>query len=137
MHRREGERAPSLGGITLSQAAAIGLFQSVAIIPGVSRSGATIVGGLALGISREAIVEFSFLLAVPILAGASALDFARHYSSFSPADGMALAAGFVTSFIVALVTIRSLLRYARRHTFIPFGIYRICAAIVFSYIIFA
>jgi undecaprenyl-diphosphatase len=83
----------------------IGLFQSVAIIPGVSRSGATIVGGLSLGIKRETIVEFSFLLAVPTMCAATGLDILKNWQSFSIGDTGILAVGFVSSFLVALACI--------------------------------
>lgn len=119
-------------GISYVQAAVIGLFQAVAIIPGVSRSAATIFGGLLLGLKRSTIVEFSFLLAVPTMLAASGLDLVKNYSSFSRDQFGVLAVGFVTSFLVALVSIKFLLRYIKRHNFIPFGVYRIFIAIVFA-----
>ncbi len=109
----------------------IGLFQSIAMIPGVSRSGATILGGLFLGVSRKAIVEFSFLLAVPTMAAATGLDLLKHASSFSPDQFGSLAIGFVSAFVVALLAIRFLIRFVQTRTFIPFGVYRIALALLF------
>lgn len=119
--------------ITYRQSFLVGLFQSIAIIPGVSRSAATIVGGLAMGISRKTIVEFSFLLAVPTMAAATSLDIMKNMSTFSSENLGALCVGFVVSFVVALLSIQFLLRYVRTHTFIPFGIYRIAVAAVFLF----
>lgn len=109
----------------------IGLFQSVAMIPGVSRSGATILSGLFLGVGRRAIVEFSFLLAVPTMAAATTLDLLKHASEFSPDQFGMLATGFVMAFLVALAAIRFLLRFVQTRTFIPFGVYRIVLASLF------
>ena len=117
--------------ISYKQALGVGLFQSIAIIPGVSRSAATIVGGLLLGFRRAAIVEFSFLLAVPTMVAATGLDLLKNYSIFSSTDLVSLGAGFVTAFLVAIIAIRFLLKYIQTHTFISFGIYRIALAIVF------
>lgn len=109
----------------------IGLFQSIAMIPGVSRSGATIVGGLLLGIKRKTIVEFSFLLAVPTMAAATGLDLLKNASAFSTDQFGVLAVGFVTAGIVAFMAIKFLLRFVQTHTFIPFGVYRIVLALIF------
>jgi len=108
----------------------LGLFQSVAIIPGVSRAAATIVGGLILGIKRATIVEFSFLLAVPTMLAATGLDLAKSYRAFSSAQFFILATGFLVSFIMAIFSIRFLLNYIRKHNFIAFGIYRIVLVIL-------
>jgi len=111
----------------------IGLFQSLAIIPGVSRSAATILGGLSLGLKRETIVEFSFLLAVPTMVAASGLDLLNSGGSFSGSQIGLLSLGFVVSFVVALFSIRWLLKYIHQHNFVPFGIYRIVLALVFGF----
>jgi undecaprenyl-diphosphatase len=107
------------------QAFIIGLFQALAVIPGVSRSAATIVGGLVLGLKRKTIVEFSFLLAVPTMGAATAYDLWKSASHFSLDHLQFLAVGFITSFIVALLSIKFLLGFIQNHTFISFGIYRI------------
>lgn len=117
--------------ISYKQAFSIGLFQSISIIPGVSRSAATILGGLFLGLKRTTIVEFSFLLAVPTILAASGLDLVKNYSLFSWDQFGVLATGFVVSFIVALLSIKFLLSFVKKYSFISFGIYRIIIALVF------
>ncbi len=111
-------------------AALLGVAQSVAMIPGVSRSAATIVGGLWLGLSRRAIVEFSFLLALPTLAAASALDISKNASAFSGSEWGSLAVGFVVSWLVAWASIALLLRFIRTHDFTGFGMYRVIVALI-------
>mgnify|MGYP001607799860 CR=1 FL=1 len=109
----------------------IGLFQAAAVIPGVSRAGATILGGLWLGIPRKTIVEFSFLLALPTMAGATGLDLLKHASNFSYDQFGVLAVGFVVSFITAVLAIKFLTFFIQKHTFVLFGIYRIILAVAF------
>lgn len=113
----------------------VGLFQSIAIVPGVSRSAATIIGGLAMGIKRKTIVEFSFLLAVPTMFCATAYDLLKSAPSFAAADFLPLALGFVISFFVAMASVKWLLKYVEKNNFIPFGVYRIIVAILFFLII--
>ncbi len=134
-HIEAPDATSNIAHITYKQALGIGLFQAIAIIPGVSRSAATIVGGLLLGIRRATIVEFSFLLAVPTMGAAVALDLLKSYSTFSTADVGPLTIGFITAFLVALGVIRFFLEYVRTRTFIPFGIYRIAIAILFFFIV--
>lgn len=121
--------------ITYKQSLAIGAFQSIAIIPGVSRSAATIVGGLVLGLKRKTIVEFSFLLAVPTMLAASTLDLYKNYQLFSIDQFGILAIGFIVSFVVALLSIKWLLKFIQNHSFIGFGVYRIMAAILFWFFV--
>lgn len=121
--------------ITYKQAFFIGLFQVLAIIPGVSRSAATIIGGLLMGIPRRTVVEFSFLLAVPTIAGASALDIYSNPGIFTSGNLPILGIGFTTAFIVAIFSIKFLLRYVQNNNFIPFGVYRIVLALVFFFLI--
>lgn len=128
---REAPDAVDIRSMSYTHAAFVGLCQAIAIVPGVSRSAATIVGGLLLGMRRVAIVEFSFLLAVPTMAAATGLAVLKNMHAFSNADIAALAVGFIISFIVALATIRWLLDYVRSHSFIPFGVYRIVIAMLF------
>ncbi len=130
-HKESGTAVDNVSNITYRQAMLIGTFQSLAIIPGLSRSASTIVGGLLLGLRRATIVEFSFLLAVPTMLAASGLDLVKNYGSFSSDQFGALSVGFITSFVVALASIKFLLNYIRKHNFIPFGIYRIVIAIAF------
>lgn len=130
-HKEKADAHKSVKDITYFQAFLIGLAQSIAIIPGVSRSGASIIGGLLVGVSRVAIVEFSFLLAVPTIAAATGYDLLKNSYSFTMDEFWLLAIGFVTSFMVAMVVIRVFLDFIRRYTFIPFGIYRILLALAF------
>jgi undecaprenyl-diphosphatase len=135
-HKEKESATARIEDMTYKQSALIGLAQAVAVIPGVSRSAATIVGGLLLGLKRPAIVEFSFLLAVPTMLAATGLDLVKNASAFSSSDFFILAIGFITAFAVALVAIKFLLSYIRTHTFIPFGIYRVLAAVAFWFVLF-
>jgi undecaprenyl-diphosphatase len=121
--------------ISYKQSLWVGLAQSLAIIPGVSRSGATIIGGLLMGIKRETIVEFSFLLAVPTMAAATAYDLYKSAGSFTFGEFHVLAVGFIVSFLVAMASIKWLLYFVKNHTFISFGVYRILAALAFWFLV--
>ena len=136
-HGRRPESAVGFEDISYKQAIIIGLFQSIAMIPGVSRSAATIIGGLALGLQRKTIVEFSFLLAVPTMSAATLYDLYKSGSLFSASQINILTAGFISSFVVALLSIKLLLRFIQTHTFIPFGIYRIVMVLIWFMIIYA
>src|SRR5215212_6735872 len=103
----------------------IGLCQCLAMIPGVSRSGATIVGAMLLGSSKRAAAEFSFFLAMPTMAGAFAYDLMKNYRILSSDDVMLIVAGFLAAFLSALVVVRSLLAYVSRHGYTPFAWWRI------------
>jgi undecaprenyl-diphosphatase len=128
---KESEDATSeIRDLSYKNALIIGLFQSIAMIPGVSRSASTIVGGLILGLKRKTIVEFSFLLAVPTMLAATAYDLIKTGAQMSLPQFHYLAVGFITAFIVALLSIKFLLRFIQTHTFIPFGIYRIVLVIL-------
>lgn len=133
--RTEPTNPITVDTLTYRQAFLVGLTQALSVIPGVSRAGATIVGALAIGFSRSAAVEFSFLLGVPTMVAATTLDIAKNHASFSLDDVQALIIGFVVSFIVALVAIKFLLRFVETHSFIAFGVYRIIVAIFFFFII--
>ncbi|EMD7579659.1 undecaprenyl-diphosphate phosphatase [Cronobacter sakazakii] len=126
-------KAPGLDDMTYRQAFFIGCFQCLALWPGFSRSGATISGGMLVGVSRYAASEFSFLLAVPMMMGATALDLYKSMGFLTMADLPMFAVGFVTAFVVALVAIKTFLHIIKRISFIPFAIYRfIVAAAVFA-----
>ena len=121
-----------LESMSYGTAAFVGLFQSLAII-GPSGSAATIVGGMIAGMSRAAIVEFSFMLAVPVMAAATGLDLIKSAGSFARADLAALGVGFAAAFVAALLAVRFFIRYVQKHTFVPFGIYRIVLAALFFF----
>lgn len=116
--------------ISVPRALGVGLAQVLAVVfPGVSRSGATIMGGMALGLSRQAAMEFSFFLAIPVMLGASGLKLLEVRHALVPADLPVFAVGFLVSFLVALLVIRGLLAYVGRHSFAPFAWYRIAAGL--------
>ena len=135
MYVEKEHHASSIKDITMKQAVFIGLFQSISIVPGVSRAAATIMGGLFMGAKRKAAVEFSFLLAIPTILAASGLDLLKSNFAFTSYEYSLLAVGFIGSFIVAIAAVKFLLRFIQNHTFIPFGIYRIILAILFYLII--
>ena len=130
-HGEKEDSSDGLTSISYPQALIIGFFQSIAVIPGVSRAAATIVGGLAAGLKRKTIVEFSFLLAVPTMCAATALDLVKSAHAFKEDEFFLLGVGFIVSFLVALLAIKFLLVFIKKHTFVPFGIYRILVAAVF------
>ena len=125
-------RAMGIDDMTYRQAFAIGCFQCLALWPGFSRSGATISGGMLMGVSRYAASEFSFLLAVPMMMGATVLDLYKSIGFLSVSDIPMFAVGFIMAFIVALIAIKTFLQLIKRISFIPFAIYRfIVAAVVY------
>lgn len=113
----------------------IGLFQSFSMIPGVSRAASTIVGGMLMGLNRKEAVEFSFLLAVPTMAAATVLDLLKSAHSFTQNELMLLAAGFVISWIVAFLVIKTFIRVVTNATFVGFGYYRIAIALLYWIIV--
>lgn len=121
--------------LSMKQAFLIGLFQSLAMVPGVSRSAATIMGGLMLGVSRKTIVEFSFLLAVPTMAAAVGYDLLKTSISFTADQWACLGIGFAVSFLTALASVKFLLVFIQRNNFIPFGIYRILLSLAFLFVL--
>lgn len=118
-------RIHTLSEITYSTALFIGLFQVLSIIPGTSRSGATIIGALILGVSRVAAAEFTFFLAVPVMFGMSALKLMKFGFAFTGAELLVLLLGMAVAFLVSLAVIRFLMNYIRKHDFRAFGWYRI------------
>lgn len=103
----------------------IGLLQCLAMIPGVSRSGATIVGAMLMGASKRAAAEFSFFLALPTMAGAFTYDLLKNYKILSANDGITIVVGFIAAFFAAVVVVKTLLDYVSRHGFTPFAYWRI------------
>ncbi|MBU1327373.1 undecaprenyl-diphosphatase UppP [Patescibacteria group bacterium] len=120
-----------LENISVQHAILIGLGQSLSIIPGISRAGATIASGMLLGLSRKDSIEFSFLLAVPTMTAATGLDLVKNIHSFTTTDLQLLLVGFIGAWITALVVVKTFLKYVRTKSLIPFGIYRIAAALAF------
>jgi undecaprenyl-diphosphatase len=130
--QRPNQEEIDFSEITYKRALLIGLFQSIAMVPGVSRSAATIVGGSLIGISKRTIVEFSFMLAVPTMLAASGLELLKNHSALGT-GAVALAIGFVISFVTAIVAIKSFLAYLKRRDFSAFGWYRIVLAVAFYF----
>ncbi|WP_163328518.1 undecaprenyl-diphosphate phosphatase [Desulfurobacterium thermolithotrophum] len=117
--------------ISYLKAVMLGVFQSLAMIPGTSRSGATIIGGLLLGMKRVAATEFSFLLAIPTMFAATGFEIVKNFKDFTLEGGIVLIVGFVTAFVFAYISVKWLLNFIKTHTFIPFGIYRIVVGFLF------
>lgn len=123
-------RIDAIDDIRPALAFKIGLAQCAALIPGVSRSGATIMGGLAFGLSRQAATEFSFFLAIPVMFAASAFDLAKGWDELAPGAVGVFSVGFVAAFLSALASIRFLLRFVATHDFKAFAYYRILFGLV-------
>ena len=132
-NRRSAPRVARLEQITYKEAFIVGVWQMLAIIPGTSRSGATIVGGLLLGLSRACVAEFTFYLAIPVMAGASLLKVVKFVLSGVAMTGTEIAVlvvGCVVAFVVSLAAIRFLMDYVKRHNFKVFGVYRIVLGVI-------
>lgn len=114
-----------IDAIPLPLALKIGFFQCIAMIPGVSRSGATIMGGLLLGVDRKAAAEFSFFLAIPTMFAATVYDLYKHRDVLDFSDAGVIAIGFVAAFLSALLVVRTVIAFVSRHGFVPFAVYRI------------
>ncbi len=121
--------------ISKSEAGLLGVIQAIAFIPGVSRSGALIIGGLLRGIPRKTIVEFSFLLALPTMAAATGLEVIKNGFSFTHYEYLLLCVGFITAFITAYIAIKTFLRYISTHNFTTFGWYRIGIAVFMAIVL--
>jgi undecaprenyl-diphosphatase len=128
------KRTPIVGVAEMPSKTAVGIgfAQCVSMIPGVSRSAATIMGALSLGVERRTAAEFSFFLAVPTMLGATTLEFVKHRHEIMSGAGVGLAAvavGFVVSFVVAIVVVRAFVHYISKHNFAPFAWYRIVVGV--------
>ncbi|MBR0138460.1 MAG: undecaprenyl-diphosphate phosphatase [Erysipelotrichaceae bacterium] len=123
-------RVDSVYDISYITAFNVGVFQMLALIPGTSRSGSTILGGRMLGISREAVSEFSFFMALPVMAGASLLKILKAGFAFSAQQWIVLGTGTLVSFLVSVVAIKFMMNYIRKHDFKLFGVYRIILGVI-------
>jgi len=126
-------KTTDIGGVqnvTLMHSIGIGLVQCLAMIPGVSRSGATILGAMAMGVDRKTAAEFSFFLAVPTLTGATALQLYKHGGTMQPGMGGWILIGSLVSFVVAVVVVKAFVSIIQRYGFAPFAWYRIVAGAV-------
>jgi undecaprenyl-diphosphatase len=120
----------STEGLSPKLSLAIGFFQTLAMVPGVSRSGATIMGALVLGVERKAATEFSFFLAIPTMLGAAVYDLYKNYDILSAEDSSIIAIGFVSAFIAALFVVRAVIAFVSTHGFSAFAWYRIALGVV-------
>jgi len=132
----ESNSKEELSEISYKQAAYIGVFQSLAVVPGVSRAAATIVGGLSLGISRKNIVEFSFLLAIPTMLAATVLDLYKTPPVLQGNELVVWIIGFIVAFITAIIGIKFLIKYVQKNNFSGFGWYRVILGIAVSGAVF-
>ena len=134
-HKDEEKSSQDIEEVTWKQAMSIGFAQVLSLVPGTSRAGSTIIGGMLSGVSRKASTEFSFLLAIPVMMAVSGYDLLKHYKDFMGADLTAFSIGFVVAFVVAYVTIKMFIVFLQRFTFVAFGIYRIIFGIILLMII--
>lgn len=118
-------RVVTVGAMTTRDALGVGLAQVLSLVPGTSRSGATIMGGYALGLSRTTATEFSFLLAIPVMLAATAYDLLKSWHFLTTADIPMFGTGFVVAFLSAVIVVRLFLAYVARHSFVAFAWYRI------------
>ena len=128
---RKQKQTKSIENLSAAQSTAIGIIQSIAMIPGVSRAMATIFGGLGVGLSRKSAVEFSFLLAVPTMLAATTLDLVKTSFLFTGREYLLLVIGFIGAFISALIAVKGLLNFVQKHSFKLFAVYRIILALFF------
>ena len=132
MNQGKEPKVSDVHEIGLNTAMIIGLSQCLSLIPGTSRSGSTILGGILVGVSRSAAAEFSFFMAIPTMLGASAIKLLKFFLSgagFSAMDLMILLVGCTVSYVVSLLVIKGLMAYVRKHSFSAFGVYRILLGI--------
>jgi len=128
--RKQISQVNSTDDITLRQAAGVGLAQCLALFPGVSRSGATIMGGLVIGLDRKVAAEFSFFLAIPTMFAATGYDLLKNRGILSVTDIPLFVVGFVTAFLSALIVVKAFLKYVSKHDFKSFAYYRIIFGLV-------
>ncbi len=134
-YKEDQSHTTNVEEVSYSQALWIGIAQVFSLIPGTSRAGATIIGGMLTGMDRKSSAEFSFLLAIPVMGAVSAYDLLKHYKEFADANWMAFIIGFIVAFVVAYITIKLFLAFLQRFTFVAFGIYRIILGIILLLII--
>ncbi|EDM23413.1 undecaprenyl-diphosphate phosphatase [Caminibacter mediatlanticus] len=132
---KEENRINEVEKVSLKQAFIIGIFQVFALIPGTSRSGATIVGGMLSGLNRKTAADFSFLLALPTMFAASGYEMVKNLDTFKDSNLIVLAVGFIVSFISCYIAVKWFLNFVKKYTLIPFGIYRIIFGIILLYLV--
>lgn len=120
--------------LSVAKTGLIGVAQSISVIPGVSRAAATIFGGMGLGLTREAATEFSFILAIPTMVAATGLDLYKTRFTFNSQEYFLIIIGFIGAFISAALTVKWLIKFVSKHSFVGFGIYRIILAVIFFFV---
>ena len=129
-NKKRTPRIQSLDELTFKDAFLIGAFQTLSLVPGTSRSGSTIIGGILIGTSRELAAEFTFFLAIPVMFGASALKLLKFGFGFTPIEFAVLIVGMLVAFLVSILAIKFLMDYIKKHDFKVFGWYRIVLGII-------
>lgn len=135
IYKNQTQKTKEIDELSNKDALLIGLFQSISMVPGVSRSAASIFGGMTVGLKRKAAVEFSFMLAIPTMVAATGLDFLESSRNFTRHEYLIIGIGFLGSFLVALFAVKFFLNYVQKNTLISFGIYRILLALLFWLVI--
>ncbi len=130
LYKEEESHTNEVENVSYKQAFLVGVAQVFSLIPGTSRAGATIIGGMLLKMNRKTSAEFSFLLAIPVMGAVSGYDLLKHYQEFADANWGAFAVGFLAAFVVAYLTIKLFLVFLQRFTFVAFGIYRIIFGVI-------
>ena len=134
-YKETSSQTKTVEEVSFMQALWIGISQIFSLIPGTSRAGATIIGGMLTGLDRKTSSDFSFLLAIPVMGAVTAYDLLKHYQEFMDVNLTAFLVGFVVAFVVAFVTVKVFLVFIQRFSFVPFGIYRIIFGFVLLYMI--
>jgi undecaprenyl-diphosphatase len=129
-YQEDESHTTDVEAVSYRQALWVGIAQIFSLVPGTSRAGATIIGGLLTGMDRKTSAEFSFLLAIPVMATVSGYDLLKHYQDFADANWSAFLIGFAVAFVVAYLTIKLFLVFLHRFTFVFFGIYRIILGVI-------
>ncbi len=137
LHRGKSFKINDISEITFKTAALIGIFQVLALIPGTSRSGATIVGAMIIGVGRTTAAEFTFYLAIPVMFGASFLKLLKFGFAFTASEAAALILGMVVAFAVSIIAIKFLMNYIKKHDFTVFGWYRIVLGVLVLIMMFS
>lgn len=137
LHRGKSFKINDISEITFKIAALIGIFQVLALIPGTSRSGATIVGAMIIGVGRTTAAEFTFYLAIPVMFGASFLKLLKFGFAFTASEAAALILGMVVAFAVSIIAIKFLVNYIKKHDFTVFGWYRIVLGVLVLIMMFS
>ena len=134
-HKEEKKHLDDIENATFKQSLIIGIFQIFSLIPGISRSGSTILGAMLVGFKREAAMSFSFLLAIPTMGAASGYTFLKEFHALDFSQLELLTVGFIVSFFIGWIAVKLLLKMIAQFSFVPFGIYLILSAFIFQFVL--